>query len=65
MRHPAGAGLSRCIVFPNGKPHLMVACGAIIDTDVNVASFLNSVDACDLHFFPAATLRQFGAAGHQ
>jgi hypothetical protein len=43
----------------------MVAGRTIVDADMGVASFLKSVDACDLHFLPAPTCRQFGTAGHQ
>ena len=32
---------------------------------MRVASFRQCVDACDVHFFPTPTLRQFSAAGHQ
>jgi hypothetical protein len=43
----------------------MVARRAIIDPDVRVASFRERIEACELHFFPAPTCGQFGAAGHQ
>ena len=38
---------------------------ALIDADQRVGAFRDSVEAGDLHFFPAPTSRQFGAAGHQ
>ena len=50
---------------PNSKPHFVVARRTTVDADMRVASFRQCVDACDVHFFPTPTLRQFSAAGHQ
>src|ERR1700739_3636581 len=55
--------LSRCVGSPNSKPHLMVTRTAIIDPDMGVTSCRELVEACDLHFLPAAKHRQFRATG--
>jgi hypothetical protein len=55
---------SRSVDSPNGKPHLMAACGAIVHPNTRVASLRKSLDACNSHFFPAPAVRQFGTAGH-
>jgi hypothetical protein len=57
--------LSRCVGSPNSKPPLVVAGRAIIDADIRVTSSWELVQACDLHFLPAATCGQFGATGYQ
>jgi hypothetical protein len=57
--------LSRCVGSPNSKPPLVVAGRAIIDADIRVTSSWELVQACDLHFLPAATCGQLGATGYQ
>ncbi len=50
---------------PNSKPHLMVARGAMVNPDIGVTLFRESLDARNSHFFPAPAFGQFGTAGHQ
>jgi hypothetical protein len=55
----------QCVGAPNGKPHLILTCGTIVDADMRVASFRQWVDVRDMQFFPAPTLAKINEAGHQ
>jgi hypothetical protein len=65
MRQWWPSDLGRRIGSPNGEPHLTGTRRALINTDLSVARFWDSVEACDTHFVTAMTFRQISGSGHQ